>query len=140
MDAELKLIDYARRIEGMTAEIISEIGEETNLRGSLTIRVPETVATVFIPEIVGRFHPQNPFAELSLINCSDSHLREELNSGRIELAFLITDSIDLKEVNVQMLRTENLVLVASPFHSLAGLGKVTYDDLHDHTLLLPKTD
>ena len=139
-DAGLKLYDYARRIEDMTAEIRSEVTGAQNVRGALTIRVPETLAAVDMPEVVDRFHRDNPKVNLNFINCSDLQLREELNSGRIDLAFLMTDAIYLKEVNVRLLRTENLILVAGPDHVLAGQDKVELDDLQARTVLLPKTD
>ncbi|MCP3898863.1 MAG: LysR family transcriptional regulator, partial [Desulfobacteraceae bacterium] len=80
-DAGLKLYEYARRIEEMTNEIQSEVIESDNFRGTLTIRVPETLATVYMPEIIDRFHKVNPNVKLTFINCSDLQLREELNSG-----------------------------------------------------------
>jgi DNA-binding transcriptional LysR family regulator len=139
-DAGRKLYEYARRIEEMTMEIRSEMTDAKNGRGSLTIRVPETLATLYMPEVVERFHGDNPRVKLNFINCTDQQLREELNSGRIDAAFLMTDTVRLKEVNVRLLKTENLVLVASPSHSLVRQKKVAIDDLNGQTLLLPKTD
>jgi len=139
-DAGLKLYEYARRIEEMTDEIHSEVTGAKNVRGSLTIRIPETLATIYMPQVVDRFHEDNPQAKLNFINCSDVQLREELNSGRIDLAFLMTDSIHLGEVNVRMLRTENLVLISGPANSLSKRRKVMPDDLYGQTVLLPKTD
>ena len=139
-DAGRKLYEYARRIEEMTMEIRSEMTDAKNGRGSLTIRVPETLATLYMPEVVERFHGDNPRVKLNFINCRDQQLREELNSGRIDAAFLMTDAVHLKEVNIRLMKTENLVLVASPSHSLARQKKVAIDDLNGQTLLLPKTD
>ncbi len=139
-DAGLKLYDYARRIEDMTDEIRSEVSGAKNVSGALTIRVPETLATVYIPQVVERFYAENPQVRLNLINCSDLQLREELNSGRIDLAFLMTDAIHLKEVNMHLLKTENLILVSSSSHPLANLKTVKLKHLDGQTLLLPKTD
>ena len=139
-DAGRKLYEYARRIEDMAAEIRSELTSDKNFRGSLTIRIPETLASVYMPEVVERFYKDHPLVKLNLINCSDVQLREELNSGRIDLAFLMTDSIHLKEVNVRMLKTENLILISGPAHPLAKKKKVLQNDLKGQTLLLPKTD
>lgn len=139
-DAGRKLYEYARRIEDMTAEIRSELTSDKNFRGSLTIRIPETLASVYMPEVVERFYKDHPLVKLNLINCSDVQLREELNSGRIDLAFLMTDSIHFKEVNVRMLKTENLILISGPAHPLAKKKKVLQNDLKGQTLLLPKTD
>lgn len=139
-DAGLKLYNYARRIEEMTDEIRSEVTSDKNTRGSLTIRIPETLAAIYMPQVVDRFHRDNPRVKLNFINCSDLQLRNELNSGRIDLAFLMTDSVHLKEVNVRMLRNENLILISSPAHSLSKQKKVMPDDLNRQTILLPNTD
>jgi DNA-binding transcriptional LysR family regulator len=139
-DAGEKLYQYARRIEEMTAEIHSEVTGAKNVRGALTIRTPETLASVYMPAVVSRFHSDNPDVKLNFINCSDLRLREELNSGRIDLAFLMTDAIHFKEVNVRLLKSEALVLVAGPAHPLSRQETVGYKDLHHQTLLLPKTD
>lgn len=139
-DAGSKLYDYARRIEGMTEEIRSEVAGEDYVRGRLTLRVPETIASVYMPAIVQRFYGEHPQVRLNLVNCTDRQLREELNSGRIDLAFLIVDAVNLGEVNVRMLKTEKLVLVSGPGHCLAGRTRVRLRDLDSQTLLLPKTD
>ena len=139
-DAGLKLYEYARRIGEMTDEIISEVTGAENMRGTLTIRIPETLAAIYMPHVVDRFHRDNPQVKLNFINCSDSQLREELNSGRIDLAFLLTDSIHLRDVNVRMLKTENLILVSGPTNSLSKQKKVKLYDLNGQTVMLPKTD
>ncbi len=139
-DAGQKLYEYARRIEDMTDEIRTEITSDQQTRGSLTIRVPETLASVYMPEVVERFHRDNPNVKLSFINCSDLQLREELNSGRIDLAFLMADSIQFKEVNVRMLKTERLILISSPENKLSRQKKVSLNDFTGQTVLLPKTD
>lgn len=93
-----------------------------------------------MPEIVDRFHNDHPKVKLEFINCSDSQLREELNSGRIDLAFLLTDSIHFKEVNVRMLKTERLSLITNSKHALTRKKKVSIKDLEGYTAVLPKTD
>ncbi len=139
-DAGLKLYEYARRIEEMTDEIRTEVTGAKSVRGALTIRIPETLAAVYMPSVVERFHEDNPQVKLTFINCSDRQLREELNSGRIDLAFLMTDAVHLREVNVRMLKTEALILVAGAAHCLNKLDKVGFKDLNGQSLLLPRTD
>ena len=139
-DAGRKLYAYARRMEEMTREIQSEFSSDQYVRGALTIRVPGTLASVYMPEVAARFHADHPKVKLECINCSDEQLREELNSGRIDLAFLLTDSIHFKEVNIKRLKMEKLVLVSGPVHPLSQPTDVALTSLTGHTLLLPKTD
>jgi len=139
-DAGRKLYAYARRLDEMTREIRSEFSSDQYVRGSLTLRVPETLASVYMPAVIERFHSDHPKVRLQLINCSDERLREELNSGRIDLAFLLTDSIHWDAVNVKHLRTEKLVMVAGPTHPLSRKKEIALTDLAEQTLLLPRTD
>ncbi len=139
-DAGRKLFEYARRMESMTEEIRSEVIGDRFAGGSLTVRIPGTLASVYLPEIVERFHMRYPQVELNCINCSERMLKEELNSGRIDLAFLMTDTLQLKEVNVRMLKAEELILVCGPNHSLNNVERVHSEHLHDRTVLLSKTD
>jgi DNA-binding transcriptional LysR family regulator len=139
-DAGRKLYRYARRMKEMTREIKSQFSADDYIRGSLTVRVPETVAGVYMPEIVQAFSKAHPRVALQMINCSDEQLREELNSGRIDLAFLLSDAIHLKEVNIRRLRSEKLLWVAGQDHPLVIAGPVGYQDLADRRFLRPLTD
>ncbi|NNF99420.1 MAG: LysR family transcriptional regulator [Desulfobacteraceae bacterium] len=139
-DAGEKLFAFARRIDDMTREIRSEISTTGDARGNLTIRMPETLAAVYTPAVVDRFHRELPGVKLDFINCNDRRLREELNSGRIDLAFLMTDAVHFKDVNVELLGSENLILVSGPTHPLARRTEVGIGDLDRQTVLLPRTD
>ncbi|MBI9086637.1 MAG: LysR family transcriptional regulator [Desulfobacterales bacterium] len=139
-DAGRKLYAYARRMEEMTCEIQSEFSSDRYVQGALTVRAPETLASVYLPTVIERFHEDHPKVKLEFINCSDEQLREELNSGRIDLAFLLTDSIHFREVNIKRLKTEKLVLVSGPAHPLSKKPDIALTNLRGHTLLLPKTD
>jgi len=125
-DAGQKLYAYARRIANMTDEIRAEVAGDKRVGGTLTIRVPATLAASYMPEVVKVFREVNPNVSLDFINCTDRQLREELNSGRIDLAFLMTDSVIMKEVNVRMLKTERLLFVSGPAHPLARRKSIGY--------------
>ena len=139
-DAGRKLYKYAGRMADMTREIRSQFSNDTYMRGSLTLRVPETVASVHMPGIVQGFVGDHPRVNLRMINCSDDQLREELNSGRIDLAFLLGDNIHLRDVNVKRLRSELLVGVAGPGHPLVKKGTLGFTDLEGQHFLRPLTD
>lgn len=139
-EAGRKFYSYARKMEEMTQEIRSEFSTEKYSKGALTIRVPDTIASIYMPTVIEKFHNDHPKVRLEFINCSDEQLREELNTGRIDLAFLLTDSITLKEVNVLQLKTEKLILVSGKKHALLKPGKIEPENLSGETLLLPKTD
>ncbi|HCY88224.1 MAG TPA: hypothetical protein DHV36_24010 [Desulfobacteraceae bacterium] len=139
-DAGRKLYTYARRMTEMTREMRSQFSNDDYIRGSLTVRVPETIASIYMPGIIKAFVRDHPKVSLRMINCSDEQLREELNSGRIDLAFLLSDDVHLREVNVKRLRSERLVGVAGPGHPLLARSPLTLRDLDGHHFLRPLTD
>lgn len=141
-DAGRRLYDYARRITEMDKEIRSRVaGQDSTLEeGSLVIRVPDTLATVYMPGIIAAYHKAHPRVRLDFINCTDLRLKEELNTGKIDLAFLMTDAVTLRDVNVRLIGTEDLVMASGPDHPLAENNRISYEDLQGQTLLLPRTD
>ncbi len=139
-EAGAKLQAYAWRMDQMTREIGAEFAQGDYSQGALTIRVPDTLAEVYMPEMVRRFHKEKPGVGLKFINCDDQQLREELNTGRIDLAFLLMDQYNQGEVNIHAMRTEQLVLVAAPRHHLTGRPCLATRDLHGETVLLSRTD
>lgn len=139
-DAGRKLYDYARRIEGITEELRSEVAGQRYARGSLTIRMPETLAAVYMVPVIEEFNREFPEVRLIFINCSDRHLARELNAGRIDLAFLMTDALQMQDVKVVTLKNEELVLAAAPAHPLANRLRLAPGDLTDQTILYSRTD
>lgn len=139
-DAGKKLYSYSCRMLGMTEEIRSEVAGEKYTQGNLTIRMPESLAVAYMPEVIERFQMRYPGVSLNFINCSDLELARELNSGRIDIALLITDDMNMNDVNIHYLRSEALVMCAAPDHPLVKKSKLRPKDLMDQLLLLPKTD
>ena len=139
-DAGKKLYGYACKIDVMTDEIRSVVAGEQYLHGSLTIRMPESLANTYMPAVVERYQEQYPDVRLNFINCSDRELAKELSSGRIDIALLMTDDMSMKDVNIEYLKTEPLTLCSSSQHPLAHKQWVSPEDLSHQLLLLPKTD
>jgi len=139
-DAGKKLYSYACKIADMTDEIRSVVAGEQYLQGSLTIRMPETLANVYMPEVIEQYGKRYPGVRLNFINCSDRELARELSTGRIDIALLMTDDLTMKDVNIEYLKTEPLVMCSSPEHPLALKECIHPTDLNNQLLLLPKTD
>jgi DNA-binding transcriptional LysR family regulator len=139
-EAGRKLYDYVRRLEGITEQLKAEVTGERYARGSLTIRLPETLATVYMVPVIEAFMREYPEVRLIFINCTDRQLARELNAGSIDLAFLMTDELQMKDVKVIFLRHEELVLAAAPGHPLADRQGLRPEDLAGQTILYPKSD
>jgi DNA-binding transcriptional LysR family regulator len=90
--------------------------------------------------VIEEFNRDYPEARLIFINCADRQLARELNAGSIDLAFLMTDELQMKDVQVVSLKSEELVLAAAPGHPLAAKDHLAPADLVGQTILYPKTD
>ena len=110
------------------------------MAGSLTIRVPESFCVHRLIPVVAEFHNRMPNVKLRFITCAQEGLKRDLRKGVTDLAFLLTESIQSKDLAVENLGTEHLVFVSAANHPLSKIDKFEIDMLTDHTLLLSRVD
>ncbi|MCP4114362.1 MAG: LysR family transcriptional regulator substrate-binding protein [Desulfobacteraceae bacterium] len=108
--------------------------------GSISIRIPQTLGTYRLPDILQRFKARYPKVGFNVSTCASYTLEQELKAGIIDVAFLLADSINALDLKSEVLAFEPLVLVAAPDHPLAARPAVTVNDLAGESILLPKHD
>jgi len=118
---------------------------ESELRGSLTVRVPESLCAWRMGGIIRSFRQRYPLVKLGFTACTLAGLEKDLRQGVTDLAFLMADSVHAGDLVVEALGVEPLVLVAAPGHrlakrGLAGLPAVGPQDLQGETLVLSAAD
>jgi DNA-binding transcriptional LysR family regulator len=135
------LLQYAQKMIDIEEEARSEITEQEISHGSLSIRIPETVSTHYLPRILPIFRQQYPRVRLNFARCAFYSLQQELASGIIDLAFLLADETFLvPEAEMETLLRLPLVVVAHPKHPLASQQAVELQDIIDEPILLPSED
>ncbi len=139
-EAGERLIQYAEKIIDLADETRAEIRDEKEPRGSLTIRVPQSLSAYRLTSVLREFHKRFPTVGLILTPCAHESVRKDLQKGGIDLAFLLTDSYSAADLEVEVLGFESIVLVASPTHRLAKQELVRTRDLQGETVLLSKVD
>jgi DNA-binding transcriptional LysR family regulator len=135
-----KMLKYAHKLLAIEAEALAEINGKKETPGLLTLRMPQTIATCYLPSVLNAFIELFPQIHLDVSSCAFYSLEHELAIGTVDLAFLLTDTINSADLAFELLKVEPLWLVASPEHPLAKRSKVTYKDLQGQTLFLPKAD
>lgn len=135
-----RLQEYARRLLDLEDEARAWVAGESEARGALTIRVPETLCAVRMPGVLRRFRLRFPHVSLSLTTCAQEGLDKDLRRGAVDLAFLFADSVAAGDMTVEALGTEPLLLLAAPVHRLAARPSVGPEDLQDETLLVSRVD
>lgn len=139
-EAGEQLLPYAEKIVALAQESRSALRQPKPLKGTLTVRVPETLAVCHLPAILEYFRAQYPQVHLRFITCTHEKLAKDLRKGVTDLAFLLTDLISGADLEIEKLGFESLVLVARPDHPLVRQGRVATQQLAGETLLLSRTD
>jgi DNA-binding transcriptional LysR family regulator len=104
--------------------------------GPLHIGAPESVLTYRLPEVLKLFRKRYPAVELIFRPDTDNKLADELESGKLDLAISMSDSVDAERLSSTRMRSEDIYLFATPDHPLCCTKKVYPKDLVDQTLLL----
>lgn len=138
--AGVKMLVYADKLLAIEEEARAEISGQNATAGLLTIRMPQSVATHYLPQILCEFYPRFPGLRLDITSCAQHQLEHELKIGTVDLAFLFADGIAAKELESELLRVESLSVIAHPDHALAAYERVDFKDLGGQVLLLPKND
>jgi DNA-binding transcriptional LysR family regulator len=135
-----RLLTYAQKMSNLEIQIKAEVNHPEEPRGSLSIRIPETVSQYYLSTMFARYHTRFPGINLSLMDCMFFDLPEELKAGVVDLGFLIIDRYVVKDLATETLLPVPLVLVTYPRHPLAGDPDVDLSRLKDGPLLVPSND
>jgi DNA-binding transcriptional LysR family regulator len=139
-EAGESLLNYAEKILDLADETRSEVTGEKELKGSLTIRIPETLSVHRLPLVIKQFRSRFPKVRLRFTTCTHEGLQKDLRKGITDIAFLLTESFHAANLEIEVLGIETLVLVAHPNHPLVNQPVVRTRDLEGETLLFSKLD
>jgi DNA-binding transcriptional LysR family regulator len=135
-----KLLNYTHRLLAIEEEALAEVAGKKGPVSHISLRVPQTIATYHFTGVFRDFLPRFPHVRFDMSSCALYSLEHELGIGTVDVAFLLTDSIQAADLNVEMLKAEPLCVVAVPGHRLTRKRRVGYKDLRDETVFLPKAD
>jgi len=139
-EAGESLMQYAEKMLAIEEETRAGVSACQEPKGTISLRIPESVGTCLLPEAFREFHRSYPTISLDISNCVFHTLKQEFKTGITDLAFLISDSVTAAKSVVEALGFLRIVAVCAPGHRAAG--KTTFDlgDFAGETVLLPKQD
>src|SRR5437667_813112 len=103
--------------------------------GRLRVGADTTVGTYVIPGLLGKFHQSYPEVEISLDVVNRAALVERIMSNEIDIAIVGRVPDDIPVV-IEPFAPNELVLVASPYHRLAGRANVPLSELAKEHFLM----
>lgn len=128
-DAGRLLYDRARELFGVERIAERELRELRGLkRGILRVGASTTIATYFLPPILGRFHLRHPSVRISASSANTRTILRRLLESKIDLA-LVEGPVFHPHVDVIPWREDELVVIAPPDHPLARRAAVRVTDL-----------
>lgn len=135
-----RLRDYAAKLVDLEGEARSWVAGASEARGTLTVRVPESLCAWRMGGVIRSFRQAFPLVSLSFTACTHEGLEKDLRQGVTDLAFLMAEGVAAGDLVVEALGVERLVLVAAPGHRLATASHVGPCDLRGETLVLSRAD
>jgi DNA-binding transcriptional LysR family regulator len=139
-DAGDMLMQYAEKILAIEEETRAGVLGWKEPKGTISLRIPETVGSCLLPEAFSEFHRAYPNVSLDISNCAFQTLKQEFKTGITDLAFLIAEQVSASELIVETLGFLRLVAVCAPNQKMVGVSRFTLNDLAGETILLPKQD
>ncbi|MBI5593273.1 MAG: LysR family transcriptional regulator [Deltaproteobacteria bacterium] len=134
------LIQYSQKMLDIEKETLAKVSGWEEPHGSLSIRMPQSIGTYFLPSILSKFQANFPKVGFDISTCAYEGLINELRTGIIDVAFLLADSVPFSELKTELLRIEPLVVVSSSDHPIAEQYNMHICDLAGQSIFLPKHD
>ena len=131
-----EFLSHAERFLTLLAETTPVVHEIHTLgRGSVVIGASISAGTYVVPPLLGAFHARYPGVHITLMVAHRRSIEEDLLTHKIDLG--VMSFIERRErFVVELLRPYELLMVASPFHRLAGCSAISLHDLQEETLLM----
>src|SRR5205814_6319578 len=134
--AGVELHHYSQKIFAVIDEALETMEELRGPdHGRLRVGADTTVGTYVIPGLLGKFHQSYPEVEISLDVVNRAALVERIMSNEIDIAVVGRVPDDIPVV-IEPFAPNELVLVASPYHRLAGRANVPLSELAKEHFLM----
>jgi LysR family hydrogen peroxide-inducible transcriptional activator len=130
-EAGRALLPRARRILAEVAETRENLRAEVESgAGRLAIGAIPTIAPYLLPPVLAGLRAEFPGCELVVREDLTANLVEAVVHHELDVAITSTP-IDHELVEVEVVGREELLVVAPAAHPLAGIGRLTLDDLRE---------
>lgn len=139
-EAGRMLMHYSQKILDMEKETVSRISDWEEPWATISLRMPQSLATSYLPSILIQFQQEYPQVSFDVSTCAYETLIHELKVGVTDIAFLLAESVPFAELKSEVLCIEPLVIVSGPDHHLAGADSLEFAQLSGETIILPKHD
>lgn len=128
------LHERAREILQLVEDTFSELAE-AGRRGRIRLGAIPTIAPYFLPAILSRFAELHPEVTVSVLEDTTEVLIKRCSLGEIDLA-IVALPILARQLQVEPLFDEELLLVLPTGHPLAKVKKLTMEAVEPHPFVM----
>ena len=130
---------FRDRIQAAIAELDDAAGDVADVAagksGKIRVGFVSSASYTTVPEAIRTFRRYRPRVDLVLHPLTSGEQVEQLLDGNLDLG-LIRDPGDVPGLNLELLSTEDLVLVLPETHRLAAVKEVRPEDLEGEPMIL----
>ena len=129
---------YARRIVALERELEESLASLRDIEtGEVTLSASKTTGVYLLPPMIARFRTLHPHITLSLSINNSHDVTEQVLGWQVDIGLVEGDIAALSpELAVEVIATDELVLVIAPTHRWSSLKAVTPKMLGANELLL----
>src|SRR5690242_16938586 len=121
--------DYAQRILGLRDQVGQAIAEMQSLkRGLIRVGANESTTLYLLPELILKFRERHPEVKVEIYRHVSNRLPREVLERNVDFALMASEPAD-RDLEAFPVLKDELVLILSPKHPLAGKGSVKIKDL-----------
>ncbi len=131
-----KLLPYAKKITSLSQEV-SGLYKGS---GQIKIGVTESVATYLLGDILREFTSLNPSIDIVLNMVDGKDYAGLLSTGEMDIAFVLDSPVKAGYIQIPHRRKENIFLLSSSTHDLAGKSHINPGDFLTYPILLNTKD
>jgi DNA-binding transcriptional LysR family regulator len=133
-DAGTLLLDYAQRLLRLADEASGAVTELRDVKkGRVLIGANEGAVHAVLP-LIEAFHRQHPGVLVEVRRVAARHIPQELLLRTLDFGVLTFKPAE-RELASQPLGTDELVLLVSPAHPLAGRGEITMEEMGQQSVI-----
>lgn len=137
-DAGKDLFRYAVKMLDLSEEAKATVsrGSGGGVSGTLEVGASETLCIYRLPELFRAFRSRYPLVDFRFRPAPYADLKGLVREGSLDIAFLLEEPVEERNLAVETLVREPLVLVAPSDHPLAGRPRVGLADLAGEPMLM----
>lgn len=135
-DAGKRFLPYAERVLSTIEEARRIAAANSVPTGALTIGSSESMLTYRLPGVLGSFRKRYPQVQLSFRPHRQDGLTRLIESGELDLAVCMVDTVEDEGLKSVRLQTEKLLFIVGPKDPLAAKKRVQPQDLNGQTLIM----